>query len=99
MFFFFFFFFKQKTAYDVRSSDWSSDVCSSDLGGGARRRAADARVEERSLPRRAVAALAAGCRYRCKVARCHPTRHLGIEPAVPAARRDDPRAVEGPGDQ
>src|SRR3546814_3900441 len=28
----FFFFFKQKTAYDMRISDWSSDVCSSDLG-------------------------------------------------------------------
>src|SRR3546814_6991887 len=27
----FLFFFKQKTAYDVRISDWSSDVCSSDL--------------------------------------------------------------------
>src|SRR3546814_9253229 len=27
------FFFKQKTAYDMRISDWSSDVCSSDLGG------------------------------------------------------------------
>src|SRR3546814_10188401 len=25
------FFFKQKTAYEMRSSDWSSDVCSSDL--------------------------------------------------------------------
>src|SRR3546814_6796789 len=31
-----FFFFKQKTAYEMRISDWSSDVCSSDL------RAADA---------------------------------------------------------
>src|SRR3546814_10480697 len=30
---FFFFFFKQKTAYEMRISDWSSDVCSSDLGG------------------------------------------------------------------
>src|SRR3546814_6372571 len=34
-----FFFFKQKTAYEMRISDWSSDVCSSDLlhtlrGGG-----------------------------------------------------------------
>src|SRR3546814_3569670 len=28
----FFFFFKQKTAYEMRISDWSSDVCSSDLG-------------------------------------------------------------------
>src|SRR3546814_10012843 len=32
-FFFFFFFFKQKTAYEMRISDWSSDVCSSDLYG------------------------------------------------------------------
>src|SRR3546814_10715500 len=31
MFFIFFFFFKQKTAYEMRISDWSSDVCSSDL--------------------------------------------------------------------
>src|SRR3546814_1386522 len=28
------FFFKQKTAYEMRISDWSSDVCSSDLDGG-----------------------------------------------------------------
>src|SRR3546814_7025649 len=28
---FVFFFFKQKTAYEMRISDWSSDVCSSDL--------------------------------------------------------------------
>src|SRR3546814_6843285 len=27
-----FFFFKQKTAYELRNSDWSSGVCSSDLG-------------------------------------------------------------------
>src|SRR3546814_9747867 len=33
LFFFYikFFFFKQKTAYEMRISDWSSDVCSSDL--------------------------------------------------------------------
>src|SRR3546814_7860394 len=31
-----FFFFKQKTAYDMRISDWSSDVCSSDLGDDLR---------------------------------------------------------------
>src|SRR3546814_2362864 len=37
-----FFFFKQKTAYEMRISDWSSDVCSSDLtdqGGERARRA------------------------------------------------------------
>src|SRR3546814_2391277 len=31
-----FFFFKQKTAYEMRISDWSSDVCSSDLTWGGR---------------------------------------------------------------
>src|SRR3546814_7867001 len=30
------FFFKQKTAYEMRISDWSSDVCSSDLPGRGR---------------------------------------------------------------
>src|SRR3546814_5034034 len=32
-----FFFFKQKTAYEMRISDWSSDVCSSDLEAAAPR--------------------------------------------------------------
>src|SRR3546814_8036032 len=33
-----FFFFKQKTAYERRISDWSSDVCASDLAGAAHHR-------------------------------------------------------------
>src|SRR3546814_10215745 len=52
-----FFFVKQKTAYEMRISDWSSDVCSSDLGlvvelddvGGARGRRVD--VEPRQAGR------------------------------------------------
>ena len=32
--FIYFFFFKQKTAYEIYQCDWSSDVCSSDLGKG-----------------------------------------------------------------
>src|SRR3546814_6041361 len=36
----FFFFFKQKTAYEMRISDWSSDVCSSDLATRADRNVA-----------------------------------------------------------
>src|SRR3546814_7403838 len=32
LYFIIIFFFKQKTAYEMRISDWSSDVCSSDLG-------------------------------------------------------------------
>src|SRR3546814_1368654 len=46
-----FFFFKQKTAYEMRISDWSSDVCSSDLprlvGADADQRQ-DARADDRA---------------------------------------------------
>src|SRR3546814_19541713 len=42
------FFFKQKTAYEMRISDWSSDVCSSDLRA-ARRIAISRSVERPSL--------------------------------------------------
>src|SRR3546814_6402581 len=45
--FYFFFFFKQKTAYEMRISDWSSDVCSSDLS----RRHTALRQPGRSLSR------------------------------------------------
>src|SRR3546814_2660679 len=47
-----FFFFKQKTAYEMRISDWSSDVCSSDLD---HRRAAV--IAESDSARRAAAAV------------------------------------------
>src|SRR3546814_1703476 len=44
-----FFFFKQKTAYEMRISDWSSDVCSSDLSGrGGNAWLADARARPRN---------------------------------------------------
>src|SRR3546814_5268502 len=49
-----FFFFKQKTAYEMRISDWSSDVCSSDLSISTRRR----RILLRSHPARAMVARA-----------------------------------------
>src|SRR3546814_2587722 len=44
-----FFFFKQKTAYEMRISDWSSDVCSSDLTGSMPKGASSARIS-RTLP-------------------------------------------------
>src|SRR3546814_20644560 len=47
-FFFLFCFFKQKTAYEMRISDWSSDVCSSDLDVIIRR-IVDARGAELDL--------------------------------------------------
>src|SRR3546814_2127399 len=40
-----FFFFKQKTAYEMRISDWSSDVCSSDLLATVKRDGIEARGE------------------------------------------------------
>src|SRR3546814_10466612 len=44
---YFFFFFKQKTAYEVRISDWISDVCSSDLTDQIRNRPLVATFERR----------------------------------------------------
>src|SRR3546814_8090226 len=43
---FFVFFFKQKTAYEMRISDWSSDVCSSDLSLRARLELENAYLQE-----------------------------------------------------
>src|SRR3546814_7948617 len=50
-----FFFFKQKTAYEMRISDWSSDVCSSDLMTG------DLVKAMRACPQPIVAALDGVC--------------------------------------
>src|SRR3546814_8006212 len=50
-----FFFVKQKTAYEMRISDWSSDVCSADLHGArdvAARRGVDAAGQDEFLQRR-----------------------------------------------
>src|SRR3546814_8653920 len=44
----YFFFFKQKTAYEMRISDWSSDVCSSDLVDSVTARASPTRAAMRS---------------------------------------------------
>src|SRR3546814_9859618 len=45
-----FFFFKQKTAYDMRISDWSSDVCSSDLGQAGQYLQHHARADDQRQP-------------------------------------------------
>src|SRR3546814_3475730 len=43
---FYFFFFRQKTAYELRISDWSSDVCSSDLDESDQEKPGDAGDEQ-----------------------------------------------------
>src|SRR3546814_10749979 len=65
----FVFFFKQKTAYEMRISDWSSDVCSSDL--------APAR---RQLRRCAPACAAVDHRHRCP-RRQSEARRKPVDPA------------------
>src|SRR3546814_15798878 len=72
-----FFFFKLKTAYEMRISDWSSDVCSSDLIGqikiepGAEDKFALVRLAE-------VGARRGGQDHRIE-ARLHRLRHKGLE--------------------
>src|SRR3546814_6666483 len=54
-----FFFFKQKTAYEMRISDWSSDVCSSDLQCSGSLAGSMPKVRE---TRRQASSLSAGLR-------------------------------------
>src|SRR3546814_15546951 len=60
-----FFFFKQKTAYDMRISDWSSDVCSSDLPQQERQRLSRIVVGRCQRRSPATAGLFCGCCCRC----------------------------------
>src|SRR3546814_1512971 len=64
----FIFFFKQKTAYEMRISDWSSDVCSSDLGAH-RRDLARSRLERREKD---------GARIKAMIARRQPLSGVRI---------------------
>src|SRR3546814_5573887 len=57
------FFVKQKTAYEMRISDWSSDVCSSDLGRGLLDDAA--RLASTFLRRKQVAVVADASAWAC----------------------------------
>src|SRR3546814_4772154 len=51
----FFFFFKQKTAYEMRISDWSSDVCSSDLNSNSALQLSPAALQpDGSIPDRVI---------------------------------------------
>src|SRR3546814_2387609 len=74
------FFFKQKTAYEMRISDWSSDVCSSDLPVGLRNDNVVARHKAHGV------AVANGCgiasaatRAACAAARRSEERRVGKE--------------------
>src|SRR3546814_1030450 len=96
-----FFFFKQKTAYDMRISHWSSDVCSSDLGfplpphvphglrhvpnGRGRRRAA---VGQRELGNRPMSFFAIRGRITAAVL-AGALAPVALSTPTPAAEMDD----------
>src|SRR3546814_16999659 len=85
-----FFFFKQKTAFEMRISDWSSDVCSSDLACRPAHRDARRAIPARRDPG-GVAGRRAGARgVRVRRCRCRRARR----PALPArAARSEERRV------
>src|SRR3546814_3755348 len=85
MFMLSFFFFKQKTAYELRISDWSSDVCSSDL---ARRALRTGRVVPRGARRRVGPRRA--CVRRAAVLAAEPGR---LVECVPGGPRSEERRV------
>src|SRR3546814_20953755 len=70
-----FFFFKQKTAYEMRISDWSSDVCSSDL---MFERMAEAEEEQKERP-------LGPCPERRRACRCDQHQGIDLEPFDPKA--------------
>src|SRR3546814_8801348 len=83
-----FFFFKQKTAYEMRISDWSSDVCSSDLctEGCGLHASFDARLRAVVRDRRAVHRLRLAC---ARTATAVDVGRLRAADGVHHARRDD----------
>src|SRR3546814_12085552 len=89
----YFFFFKQKTAYEMRISDWSSDVCSSDLV--AAHGDAIGHRDGIELDRRAAAAGDAGADVPCQVAQCEIAgRNVGPGMDDGDERPGDGRVVE-----
>src|SRR3546814_8895509 len=90
----YFFFFKQKTAYEMRISDWSSDVCSSDLeldpvqpdvGDDARR----IEFEEAALARRRRAEGAAIPAHAAVGVDRRVAGRAGVAESVPGVRHRD----------
>src|SRR3546814_9132518 len=94
-----FFFFKQKTAYEMRISDWSSDVCSSDLAGAGRGHDAQ-QMDCARDHRRASGAARRGAGRANRRGRIEngiaalPARRIGGNGIGRGAQRTDTRAVE-----
>src|SRR3546814_5449889 len=85
-----FFFFKQKTAYEMRISDWSSDVCSSDLAGEAAPIAGDRLQSSAAGAQKKVLFSRELCRYCDEPLRAGKIRFGAVLPAL--RRREIGRA-------
>src|SRR3546814_6113877 len=81
--FLFFFFFKQKTAYELRISDGSSDVCSSDLGRWASSPSAPSRPGRHRRSRPCRPCVPTRSSYRATS--CHSQSWHGIWASAPRA--------------
>src|SRR3546814_10295044 len=74
-----FFFFKQKTAYEMRISDWSSDVCSSDLRAAKQGPAEAERGAGRNRRQRRTSAAPRHSAKAAEIARRSEERRVGKE--------------------
>src|SRR3546814_2646056 len=83
------FFFKQKTAYEMRISDWSSDVCSSDLERAAVAKAHHLAPQRRSPPPLDEAAVA---HHQATLDAPHLDQHA-LHARNPAVDRSEERRV------
>src|SRR3546814_5617340 len=79
--------FKQKTAYEMRISDWSSDVCSSDLGTGGGDETPGYGLCDRS----------GGCLCRAARRGVFARAHPGIRSMVSRAERESRKRIAGSG--
>ena len=70
----FFFFFKQKTAYEILTCDWSSDVCSSDL---PQREMGS--IKSGALPQREIGSIKSGGAAAARIGKCKKRRRCRKE--------------------
>src|SRR3546814_20080895 len=87
----YFFFFKQKTAYEMRISDWSSDVCSSDLNAMPMHRGIFIQTVPHCDPQ-GLSLFHSKNRPRHLIAICqHASRRSGVGPEVTISRGNCPQ--------
>src|SRR3546814_3038404 len=77
------FLFKQKTAYEMRISDWSSDVCSSDLA--PERHAMNRLIRFGVIPETVTASPASSCIRKPMKARIEPSMTSGLRTCFPCS--------------